>query len=543
LALALLPWLLITGFEALSKLDRNRITQSELSDLVAANLVREVGRTLDAGRLGLDAAPQIIAEYGCEAGSLNILNRLRPFEAFIVKSSDNEVICQSPEFIDTLVLINPDAFTETRLFRLERGRLEEDDTSRSVVVMQSQVRSSGYTYTLVFPIDADIGVTMEAGLGSDARLALTKPDGRSILGMESGAQQNADYRANIGTDDAESFLDIVDEQGRDRRVASQYFSVSDVYVSVGRPADSGPFQTFINPYTSVFLPVLAWFVGFGLILLGTQSMLLTPIAKIRRAALQFAKGRMASRVSLTDAAAAEVMGLANSFNTMAEMLEERSKKIDDNLDEKDTLMREIHHRVKNNLQIIISLLNMQERKATTEEAMAAIAETRTRINAIAIVHRGLYESQDLRRIDMADFIDRLIGAIGDSLDTHQSDISLHHKVANCQMTADSAIPVALFIVEAISNAAQHGVDRGGDILVEIARAEDNQITVRVCDNGRGMGDPSQMRGIGSKLMRGFARQLSGTLSFRDNRPGLIAELSFQFDDSDEQPFQVRRQSA
>lgn len=409
-------------------------------------------------------------------------------------------------------------------------------------MLQLRDWTSGQTYTLVLPEDFGRRDLLESALGNDAVVALTKPDGTGILGMDTDPEENAAYRARIPADQ-EALFDVLDRNGDPRRVASRFFDDLGIYVTVGRSARLDGIASVINPYTALLLPVLAWLVGFGLIWAGTQSMLLTPIRKVRRTARQFANGRFGSRVQLSGSAAAEVHGLANSFNRMAIQIEERESRIEDNLDEKDTLMREIHHRVKNNLQIIISLLNMQERKAESEDAITAISETRTRINAIAIVHRGLYESPDLRRIESEPFVARLVSAMGESLGLKERDIALSHAVEACHLSADNAIPIALFIVEAISNAAQHGVERGGSIRVEIEQPEPGRLRIEVRDDGRGVGDAASMRGIGTKLMKGFARQLSGTLDFADNNPGLTARLSLPIDTIPEQPFQVSRKKA
>ena len=113
-------------------------------------------------------------------------------------------------------------------------------------------------------------------------------------------------------------------------------------------------------------------------------------------------------------------------------------------------------------------------------------------------------------------------------------------MCKCQLSADDAIPVALFTVEAISNSVLHGVERGGNVHVEIEFAGNGNLRVDVSDDGKGVGDPENMRGVGSRLMRGFSRQLSGTLTFRDNSPGLVARLEFPHEILEEQPFQVRR---
>lgn len=539
LALALFPWLLLSALETYAELDRARVSQSRLADIVASSTVAEVGQTLEAGRLGLDAAPQIISDLGCEAGSAEILDRLGVFTALIVKDADGSVVCQNPSSVPDLVLENPDSFSSEKSFRIERGRLGPRDETKTVVVLQTVIRSSGQTYTLILPENLGRRDVLDVTLGAGSRITLTKLDGTGIVGLDRSEERNQFFLDRIGDADV-SLLDYTNRFGEDRRSAARYFKYLGIYVSVGRPVRLENVLSLINPYTSAMLPILAWLVGFGLIWIGTRSMLLTPIRKVRRAARLFASGNMDSRVSLSDSAAAEVQGLANSFNSMAHQLQERDLRIADNMDEKDTLMREIHHRVKNNLQIIISLLNMQERKAVGTEAIEAISETRTRINAIAIVHRGLYESTDLRGIDVAPFISRLIGSISESIGADEAGIRVKQSIAPCYLSADHAIPVALFIVEAISNAAEHGVQRGGTIHVDIQCPEAGMLQIDVADDGRGVGDPDSMRGIGTRLMKGFARQLAGTLVFHDNSPGLTARLTLPIDDSPEQPFQVSR---
>lgn len=541
LALALLPWLLLTGLDTIRALDRTRLSQSQLADVVATTIVRDVGKSLEAGRLGLDAAPLLISEKGCRSGAEEILSRLTIYTALIVKKSDADPTCQTPISIDKLELIEPDSFEEGDNFRIERGIIEIDGVISDVIVLQSMVQSTGDVYTLVAPVSLGVETTLETALGSDSAIALTKRDGRAITGITFASDENETLGELIGTDQ-EAYYEVAGLEDEPRRVVSRYFNDISIYVTVGRNSEESTLGSVVNPYTTFLLPIVVWGVGFLLIWLGTQTMLIRPIRKIRRVARQFARGKMDNRVELSGAAAGEVYGLAQSFNHMAHELQERAAKIADNMDEKDTLMREIHHRVKNNLQIIISLLNMQERKADNAAAIEAISETRTRINAIAIVHRGLYESSDLRRIDVPPFMQRLIAAIGDSLSVEEQDVTISLDVCECELTADEAIPVALFTVEAISNAVLHGVDRGGKVNVLIEFTETGDLRVDVSDNGRGVGDPNNMRGVGSRLMRGFSRQLSGTLSFKDNAPGLTARLEFPHDLAEQQPFQVRRQS-
>lgn len=539
LALALLPWLVLTGVDAFNELDRNRVSQSRLNDVIAASRVDEVGRTLEAGRFGLEAMPQLIADLGCEVGVQTILNRLDVYTAAIVRDPDAKPVCQSPESLDSLVVIGPDPFEDGENFRIERGELTQDDDTQPVVILQRRFPSTGRIYTLVLPKTLGMQNFLNVTLGEGSSVSLTKPSGQGIVGATSSPEKSSLYRDQIG--DAEvSFLDYQNVQDESRRAAARYYPYLDLYVSVTRDANSKGENAFINPYTSILLPILAWLIGFGLIWMGTQGMLLTPISKLRRMAARYASGQFDKRVDLSDAAAAEVQALGLSFNQMAEELEARASRIAANMDEKDVLMREIHHRVKNNLQIIISLLNMQARKAKTEDAVAAISETRTRINAIATVHRGLYESDDMKDIDLQTFISRLIGALSDSMGMDEADIRLNHSVESARLSADDAIPVALFIVEAISDALNRGVESGGTITVSIKNIPDNQLQIDVHDTGPDVDDVTATGGIGTRLMHGFARQLSGKLEFLKGTPGLTARLVIPLSVSEDKSFQVSR---
>ena len=218
--------------------------------------------------------------------------------------------------------------------------------------------------------------------------------------------------------------------------------------------------------------------------------------------------------------------LGYSFDNLADTLAKREADIRDSLDEKETLLREIHHRVKNNLQIIISLLNMQERKSKNAHELGAITETRSRINAIALVHRGLYESNDLRYVNMEHFLKRLVNELSNALGMKAQNIRTDI-VVDCEpMEADTATPVALFIVEALTNAVKHGVHNGGNIIISIIQKNDD-VRVSILDDGKGFDAKKKHAvGTGTKLIKGFARQLGGKIDVRNDGAGYEVSMSF-----------------
>lgn len=256
-----------------------------------------------------------------------------------------------------------------------------------------------------------------------------------------------------------------------------------------------------------------------------DKMVFSHLRTIKSASDIFSTGQMDMRVGDIVGAPNRIQDLGAAFDHMAENISERENLLLDNLQEKETLLREIHHRVKNNLQIIISLLNMQERKLKDAKGLAAIQETRSRVNAIALVHRGLYEGNDLRVIDMPDFLSRLVDELKVGLVGKNQNVSIDTLIDPLKLEADRAIPIALFIVEALTNAIKHGVKAGGDIQV-ILKKTSSEIRIAVKDNGVGV-PTSAAKGTGSKLMQGFARQLSGVFSQGPIETGYKVSLCFQ----------------
>lgn len=264
--------------------------------------------------------------------------------------------------------------------------------------------------------------------------------------------------------------------------------------------------------------------AYAAIWISTDRLIFSPLRKIRLASMRFAGGDFEARVADLNRSPEKISLIGTTFNEMADHISVREARLLDNLVEKETLLREIHHRVKNNLQIIISLLNMQERKLTDLAGLDAIQETRSRINAIALVHRGLYEGDDLRLIRMDVFLKRLVAELESGLEVEDAGIDVSLEVGCDTMEPDSVIPVALFIVEALSNSVKHGLPKGGLIQI-VLECENQDVTVSVVDNGQGTPADS-LNGVGYKLMRGFARQLGGEFVIQSRKKGHGVTLKF-----------------
>src|SRR5205085_1006683 len=154
-----------------------------------------------------------------------------------------------------------------------------------------------------------------------------------------------------------------------------------------------------------------WAAAWAAVAAVADRVVIRWLAYLDRIAGLYARGRFSVRPVQAETAPAEIQALAHTLDHMAEAIVARDNSLKDSLAQKDALMREIHHRVKNNLQVITSLLNMQQRALTDPAARMAMSDTRQRITALALIYRALYQSPDLRRVDVRQFLEELVAQL------------------------------------------------------------------------------------------------------------------------------------
>jgi PAS domain S-box-containing protein len=185
------------------------------------------------------------------------------------------------------------------------------------------------------------------------------------------------------------------------------------------------------------------------------------------------------------------------------------------LREKEILLREIHHRVKNNLQIITSLLNLQRNSITDERFVDIFQKCEDRIKTLALIHEKLYQSEDIARIEFGDYIRSLIFHLTQAHREALAKIKLEINVEKIYFDIDTAIPAGLIINELVTNAFFHGFpgNRAGEIEVVLREKEDHYL-LEVSDTGRGFEKDFDLEsggGLGLQLVRVLVKQLHGTL--------------------------------
>ncbi|WP_321423671.1 sensor histidine kinase [uncultured Methanobacterium sp.] len=194
------------------------------------------------------------------------------------------------------------------------------------------------------------------------------------------------------------------------------------------------------------------------------------------------------------------------------------------------LLKEIHHRVKNNLMIISSLLNLQSRYIKDKEALSIFKESQSRANSMALIHERLYRSDDLKRINFGDYIRKLSN---DLFRTYMADtgrIKLNVNVEDVMMDINTSIPLGLILNELVSNALKHAFpgDRGGEINIGFSSSgDDYQLTVG--DNGVGLPadlDYKNTDSLGMQLVNNLTSQIDGNLEL-DSTNGTKFSIVFK----------------
>jgi two-component sensor histidine kinase len=215
---------------------------------------------------------------------------------------------------------------------------------------------------------------------------------------------------------------------------------------------------------------------------------------------------------------------------LREELQQRTAQVEASLQEKEAMLQEIHHRVKNNLQIISSLLNLQSQQIEDERMLTVFADSRDRVQSMAIVHETLYHSPNLDRVDLGEYIRSLTSYLMRAHRGSTGRVSLKLDVADVSLGVDSAIPCGLIINELVSNALKHAFPEGSESEIYVGlHVEQPRLILEVRDNGVGLPsdiDVHDPRSLGLQLVNTLVQQLEGTLQ-ADSRQGTTFRFAFE----------------
>lgn len=199
-------------------------------------------------------------------------------------------------------------------------------------------------------------------------------------------------------------------------------------------------------------------------------------------------------------------------------------------EEKEVLLKEIHHRVKNNLQIISSLLDLQTKNMDDDQALLAIADGQNRVKAMALIHEKLYQNEDIAKLNFTEYCEQLSAQIA-AIHEPTGTISREVTGAELELDIDTAIPIGLILSELLTNAFKYGVHgkEDGQVRMHLEQTAAGEYLIRVSDNGPGMPDDFDLKkakSLGLRLVRRLSRQLYGTANYH-NENGAVFTITFK----------------
>ncbi|MEL6974844.1 MAG: sensor histidine kinase [Bacteroidota bacterium] len=210
------------------------------------------------------------------------------------------------------------------------------------------------------------------------------------------------------------------------------------------------------------------------------------------------------------------------------------REIQDRIDEKETLLKEVHHRVKNNLQTVSSLLSLQSRAIADEKISTIIKSSQNRVVSMAMVHEMLYKRDDyLSKIELKPYVKELCEYLVRSVKGNTHNIKLDLNIVDDEkLSIDTVIPLGLIINETITNALKYGIqdEESGTISISLQRATPKKFHLHIGDDGVGYPDeinPKTSKSLGLKLIYNLARQLRGSISRNSDKKGTHYIMEFE----------------
>jgi two-component sensor histidine kinase len=302
-----------------------------------------------------------------------------------------------------------------------------------------------------------------------------------------------------------------------------------VYVGFAMPDTRLFGETYRRASIDILLPFAMILLTWGAIWIVTDRQLTRWIIYLRRVSATYRSGHYLLRPAMDDAPI-ELKRLGDALSEMAGAIHERDRSLRDAIAQKSLLIKEIHHRVKNNLQVVMSLLSLQAKRLKDPVAQDALRDTSTRINALALVHRILYEIDDENTVDMRRLLEQLAEQTSEGFGGGDGrGVRVIADIAARSVPGDMAVTLSLFAVEAITNAFKHAFPTGrdGTIRVVLEAIDDHRLRFAIEDDGVGFDEADAPSSIGSRLIKTFGQQIGGQTQVRSAvGKGTVVEIVF-----------------
>ena len=290
-----------------------------------------------------------------------------------------------------------------------------------------------------------------------------------------------------------------------------------VYALGSWPTELSRNDVFYLQHPAVF-PFLMWLASLAVAWFASELFVTRHVLALRRSMQNFAQSRRTGSNEAFAAAPLELREMAEAYMDMTQSLLRDEANLENTVRQKDILLREVHHRVKNNLQLIASIMNMQMRQSPTPEVRGLMRSLHDRVMSLATVHRGLYQTTGTADVRADELLGDIVRQVSHMATADQSSIDLQLDLDHLKLNPDQAVPLSLLVTEALTNALKYiGTpdDKRPFLRVSLKRDSESSATLTVTNSVSSYvtepnGDTSS--GLGGQLIEAFSQQLGGLLS-------------------------------
>lgn len=356
----------------------------------------------------------------------------------------------------------------------------------------------------------------------------TKPDdlitinvrGQVLLSM--GDTATASERLPAFRDlNSQLYRHITPFRAKDQNGVSRVYSIAPIVpgivvaISVW-PADAGTGQNGIISRSAMAFPILMWIVSLVVAYFAVHRLVIRHVRSLRTKMRRFAAtySYQDPGILVAGRAPAELIQIEETFDTMVDRITRDTAELENNLHEKNVLLKEVHHRVKNNLQLIASIINMEVRKASNNETKSTLRRVQDRVLGLATVHSNLYHTARLANLRADGLLEDILDQVVKSAMPQEGEADVTVEVEEVILSPDRAVPLSLLATETVTNAIKYyGRPEDGSkpwIRISLKRVDEDNCRFAVSNSKGGKDEDAQppaSSGLGRQLITAFAAQL------------------------------------
>ena len=519
ITIALLPIVVVSVLQGLERVQRDeRDVREQLVQSARSNAEVYQGIFTSAGQIlrAMGSLSDVRDMNGnCDTILADAMIGVSYFSNLSRVDSKGTVVCSALPLAKGVTLRNLQVFQAARTASglVVSPMLVSRATGERVIAAQLALRKADGGF------DGTVGITLDVHWFDDLLRGRPLPKEAVVTVFDRNGRVLASNNPRVGDTiaaaaEAAHFpsgvaLEAADHRGANWRLGVVALTGGNLFVAFGEKESRLFSSTYLHVGIDFVLPIFMILFAWFAIHIATDRQVTQWISYLRRIATAYRSGHYAIRPDLLGAPA-EFQLLGDAMSEMAEGIQDRDHRLREAVNLKTTLIREIHHRVKNNLQIVMSLLSIQANQVKDMGARDALMQAQTRINALALVHRILNELEDQSTLDLRQLLEELSHQIAEGMgDTDHVHIEVD--VPSMVVSGGTAVALALFTVEALTNIFKHAFPREARGVIRVTLEPDGPGSLRlaITDDGVGFQTEEASKSVGSRLIRTFGAQLGG----------------------------------